>query len=222
MGPQYDNQSAAKLLDLINMVQTSLPFTLWLMGPTASGKTTLAEAYLDRLRIRNIPSIHFDGDEVRDFFGGQLGFRKQDRLRVVSTVVYLANKARDAGLNVIVSALTANPDAREYVLKNLHGPIMGYVKCSISTCTDRDPKGLYAKAKSGKITTLIGWSEEYNPPDDPDLILDTESNGVATLLDQIDDLIFGNPSYTNSVENEKPRNPTRYGDWENNGRCIDF
>ena len=204
------------------MVQTDLNFTLWLMGPTSSGKSTLAEAYLDRLKIRDIPCIHFDGDEVRDLFGKQLGFRNKDRLSVVSTIVYLANKARGAGLNVIVSALTANPDTRKFVSKNLCNAIIGYVKCSISTCAERDPKGLYSKAKSGEITTLIGWDKKYYPPDKPDLILDTECHNVSTLLDQIDDVIFNSTLNSDSVENNTQRNPTRYGDWEKNGRCIDF
>ena len=79
---------------------------LWLLGPTSAGKTTLATRVVADLRGRGIPAIHFDGDEVRDFFGASLGFGPDSRLRVVSVLVHLANKAADAGLHVVVSALT--------------------------------------------------------------------------------------------------------------------
>ena len=67
-------------------------FVLWIMGPTSSGKTTIAENVYNELKKRT-GIIHFDGDEVRDFFGDSLGFEAEDRLRVVDTIVYLANKS---------------------------------------------------------------------------------------------------------------------------------
>ena len=60
-------------------------FVLWLMGPTSSGKTTVSNALVAQLRAAGTPIIHFDGDEVRDLFGDNLGFKPEDRLRVVST-----------------------------------------------------------------------------------------------------------------------------------------
>ncbi|MDP6344216.1 MAG: adenylyl-sulfate kinase, partial [Alphaproteobacteria bacterium] len=122
------------------------PFILWLLGPTSSGKSTLAELLTLALRGREVPIIHFDGDEVRDFFGPGHGFAPADRQRVVATLVHLANKSREAGLNVVVSALTANPDARAYVLASIADLITGFVRCPIEVCAARDPKGLYAKA----------------------------------------------------------------------------
>ena len=191
------------------MAETNPTFTLWLMGPTSSGKSTLAEAYLERLRRRDIQTIHFDGNEIRDFFGRDLGFSNQDRLRVVTILVHLANKVRLAGLNVIVSALTANSNAREFVSRNLHDPIIGYVSCSISVCAMRDPKGLYAKARSGEISTLVEWPKGYVPPDKSDIILNTESLDVATLLDQIDEVIFNDSSSNNLVQEVEQRNLLR-------------
>ena len=84
------------------------PFALWLMGPTSSGKTTLAELTVKRLLGDGIIAINFDGDEVRNFFGEDFGFTPCDRKRVVSTLVHLTNKATSSGINVIVSALTAH------------------------------------------------------------------------------------------------------------------
>ena len=149
-------------------------FALWLMGPTSSGKTTLAELLLERLRNAGVPAMHYDGDEVRDFFGDSLGFESADRLRVVSTLTHLVNKSLEAGLNVVVSALTANEDARIHIGTAIENLIIIYVKCPISVCAARDPKGLYLMADNGEIDTLIGRNSEYQPPAAADLVVSTD------------------------------------------------
>ncbi|WP_192183000.1 adenylyl-sulfate kinase [Mesorhizobium amorphae] len=158
---------------------------LWLLGPTSAGKTTLAMRVVADLRGLGVPVILFDGDEVRGFFGADLGFGTDSRLRVVSVLVHLANKAADAGLHVVVAALTAGQDAREHVRENVRNLTIGYVACSVETCAQRDPKGLYRKAISGEIDTLIGYNSEYRPPDSPDLVLDTETHSVDELAARI-------------------------------------
>ncbi|MEI2297443.1 adenylyl-sulfate kinase [Ensifer sp. MJa1] len=158
---------------------------LWLLGPTSAGKTTLATRVVADLRAAGLPAILFDGDEVRDFFGDQLGFGADSRLRVVSVLVHLANKAAEAGLNVIVAALTAGEDARDYVRKNVKNLTTGYVACSIQGCAERDPKGLYGKAMRGEIDTLIGYNSAYLPPDNPDFVLDTEKYSLDQLAARI-------------------------------------
>ncbi len=158
---------------------------LWLLGPTSAGKTTLATRVVADLRTNGIPAILFDGDEVRDFFGDELGFGADSRLRVVSILVHLANKAADAGLNVVVAALTAGQDARAYVRENVRNLTIGYVACSIQGCAQRDPKGLYRKAMRGEIDTLIGYNSAYQPPESPDLILDTELQSLDDLTARI-------------------------------------
>lgn len=158
---------------------------LWLLGPTSAGKTTLATRIVAELRRRGVASILFDGDEVRGFFGADLGFGADNRLRVVTVLTHLANKAADAGLEVVVAALTAGQDAREYIRVNVRNLTIGYVACSIETCARRDPKGLYRKAMRGEIDTLIGYNGEYLPPEGPDIVLDTESHSVDELAERI-------------------------------------
>ena len=130
------------------------------------------------LRAINIPTIHYDGDEIRSFFGKTLGFEAQDRLRAVSICAHLANKASDAGLNTVVSALTANDDARDYISNNVSNIILIYLKCPIEICIKRDSRGLYQGVKEGKIEskTVIGLDEPYPPPLNPDLIIATNEN----------------------------------------------
>lgn len=158
---------------------------LWLMGPTSAGKTTLATRVVADLRAKGVPAILFDGDEVRGFFGDGLGFGADSRLRVVSTLVHLANKSAEAGLHVVVAALTAGEDAREHMRRNVAKLKIGYVACSIEGCAERDPKGLYGRAMRGEIDTLIGFNSAYRPPENPDFILDTERHSLEELAARI-------------------------------------
>jgi adenylylsulfate kinase len=167
-------------------------FVLWLLGPTSSGKTTIATELLFSLRKKGIPVIHYDGDEIRDFFGDSIGFSAQDRYRVVHTIVHLVNKNSDAGLNVIVSALTANHDVRTFIKDRVNKLIVGYVKCSIDECIRRDPKGLYKKAKKGEIDTLIGFNQEYCEPENSDIILETEIKSKAEIVACLEGFLFKN------------------------------
>ena len=157
-------------------------FVLWIMGPTSSGKTTFAQAMLAHLRANGKSAIHYDGDEVRNFFGADHGFSDSDRLKVVKTLVHLANKAIGVGLNVVVSALTANEDARVYVRKNTNNLIVVYLDCSIEKCMKRDPRGLYKKAMEGDIQTVIGFNTKYVAPKDPDIFIDTETKSVGQCV----------------------------------------
>ena len=158
---------------------------LWLLGPTSAGKTTIAVHLAIELRKLGIPIIHYDGDEVRDFFGKGLGFSGANRLRVIHTLVHLANKSAEAGLNVIVSALTAHQDARLYIKENIPHLITGFVKCDIEVCMERDPKGLYQKAKDGQIDTLIGYNTKYVAPDNPDVILETNYTSIGECANNL-------------------------------------
>jgi len=167
-------------------------FVLWLLGPTSAGKTTIATELSMSLRMKNIPVIHYDGDEVRNFFGDCLGFSAEERLRVVNTIVYLATKSVDAGLNVVVSALTANQNARKLVRDSFKQLVVGYVKCSIEECIQRDPKGLYGKAEKGEIDTVIGYNDEYSVPKDADIVLNTELFTSKEITFQLETFLIKN------------------------------
>ena len=166
---------------------------IWIMGPTSSGKTTLAEALTKRLSNSKIPVWHYDGDEVRNLLGSKLGFGSNGRLTVVKTLVHVADKASRAGHNVVVSALTANEDARKIVNEQLSNLSIIYLDCPIDVCSKRDPKGLYKKAGNKEIDTLIGFNTAYNKPEKSDLILDTSQKSIEECTDElVNFLIFSN------------------------------
>ena len=165
------------------------PYIFWILGPTASGKTSIGGVFSKILSENDIPAIQYDGDEIRDLLGSNLGFESHDRLRVVSTIVYLANKSLNSGMNVVVSALTANEDARNYIKNHIENIIIIYLECSIEKCMERDYKGLYKKALDGEIDTLIGINTEYVPFENPDIILKTENKSVDECAQELIEFI---------------------------------
>jgi adenylylsulfate kinase len=161
---------------------------IWLMGPTSAGKTTIAKEIANQLGKKKVLVIHYDGDEIRNLFGKDFGFTKENRFQVVHALIHLANRVADIGINVIVSALTANIDARKCIEKSIKNLIIVYIKCSIQECSKRDPKGLYKKAREGDIDSLIGYNTPYLPPEMADFIIDTEEYSISQCATKI--LVF--------------------------------
>ena len=160
-------------------------YIFWILGPTASGKTSIGEIFAKILSENDMPVIHYDGDEIRHLLGPNLGFESQDRLTVVSIIGYLANKSLRSGMNVVVSALTANDDARHYIRNHVDNIIIIYLECNIEKCIERDYKGLYRKALNGEIETLIGINTEYVPFKKPDIILKSENKTIDECAQEL-------------------------------------
>lgn len=164
-------------------------FVIWIMGLTASGKTSIAKRLADKLIEKNMPVNHYDGDEVRESFGPSFGFDEKNRFQVVDRLVTLSNQAISQGKNVIVSAVTAHENAQRHVFQNIKCLITIFLKCSVEECARRDYKGLYKKAKNGEINTLIGFNTTYNIPKKVDLVIDTETKSVEESCEDIMKLI---------------------------------
>ena len=165
---------------------------IWLMGPTGSGKTTIAKELVARLNSFAISAVNYDGDEIRNMLGPNLGFSKKDRLKVIKRIVYLAEKSAAAGTMVIVSALTAHDDARKYIVEHIQSLTKVYIKCELEECMKRDPKGLYEKARKGEIDTLIVYNTPYVAPDSSDLIIDSQHLSPDKSVDKLVDYLIKN------------------------------
>ncbi len=165
---------------------------LWLMGPTASGKTTIAEKTVNEFMNGNLIFTHYDGDEIRNLMGSQLAFSDDDRLLVVKSLVYFANKSTENGINVIVSALTAGEKAREYIQKHVDNLNIIYIDCNIEECINRDPKQLYHRAINGEIDTVIGYNTPYYPPEDYALKINSGQYSIKESVDKISEYCVSN------------------------------
>lgn len=163
---------------------------VWLTGLPGAGKTTVARILESRIRNLGLNVEVLDGDEVRRNLSPELGFSKQDRQTHAKRVVYISKLLSRNSIITIVSLISPFREFRQYA-RNTVGRnfIEVWVKASSETCSKRDPKGLYRKAKEGKILDLTGVQEPYEEPLNPELILDTENetadesaNKVMTYL----------------------------------------
>ena len=160
---------------------------LWLTGLPGAGKSTIADALERRLHGMGLHTYVLDGDNVRSGLNKDLGFTPEDRAENVRRVAETAHLLLDAGLIVIV-ALVSPFRADRRVAKGLFDA-GDFVECWVDTpaevCAERDPKGLYAKAKAGNLPNMTGVGQGYETPEAPDLVV----NGSGSLDETVDRLI---------------------------------
>lgn len=179
-GSQVSQAERCKLLN-------QQPATIWLTGLSAAGKSTLAFA-LERALIELGHACYvLDGDNVRHGLNRNLGFSHEDRTENVRRIAEVAKLMNDAGLIVIaafISPYRANRAfAREIVGSDCFREV--YVNTSLSVCESRDPKGLYIKAREGKVVEFTGITSPYEEPELPDLVIDTAQLCLDQAVSQL-------------------------------------
>jgi adenylylsulfate kinase len=161
-------------------------FTLWFTGLSGSGKTTITNQLVKELRRRDVGLEVLDGDIVRENLSKGLGFSKEDRDTNIRRIAFVANLLSRHGVPVITAAISPYREIRNEAREMMDDRfIEAYVKASVETCEERDVKGLYAKARSGEIKEFTGVSDPYEPPEDPELVLETESQSPEESAQQI-------------------------------------
>jgi bifunctional enzyme CysN/CysC len=163
---------------------------IWMTGLSGSGKSTIANALEKKLFASGVHSYILDGDNLRLGLNKDLGFTKEDRAENVRRVAEVGKLMVDAGLVVIVALVSPFKVDRDHA-RELFGDgefVEVWVKTPAEVCAERDPKGLYKKAKSGSLPNLTGVGQDYEPPIDAELVLDgTEeiSINVEKLIKEI-------------------------------------
>lgn len=153
--------------------------TLWFTGLSGAGKTTICRQVKTILLKRRRKVELLDGDVVRQHLTKDLGFSKEDRMTNVERVAFVANLLSKHGVIVLASLISPYREMREHAHQTISTFREVYVKCSLKTCIKRDVKGLYRKAIQGEIEQFTGISDPYEPPLNPDLLLDTEQETVG-------------------------------------------
>ncbi|NTZ07090.1 adenylyl-sulfate kinase [Burkholderia metallica] len=159
---------------------------LWLTGLSGAGKTTLADAVAARLRDRWVHPVVLDGDRLRTGMNRDLGFTVQDRFENVRRIAEVAALTSESGALAIVAVISPLAAMRDEA-RAIVGPAFRevYVSTSLACCETRDPKGLYAKARCGKLPEFTGVSAPYEPPVEADLTIDTGRAPLATCVDML-------------------------------------
>ncbi len=157
-------------------------FTLWFTGLSGAGKSTLAGQVAAELRRRGLKVEILDGDEVRTNLSKGLGFSKEDRDTNIKRIGYVCKLLTRNGVVAISAAISPYKEIRDYNREQIGQFVEVYVKCSIEELTRRDVKGLYKKALAGEIKNFTGVSDPYEPPVNPEIVVDSGSQGEADSL----------------------------------------
>ena len=159
--------------------------TIWFTGLSGSGKSTLATATEEHLIAHHRPAFRLDGDNVRHGLNRDLGFDRAGRDENVRRVAEVAKLFAEAGVVAVVALISPYAEARR-LARELHESaglsfVEVYVSTPVAECAVRDPKGLYARARSGTVGGFTGVDDPYEVPAAPELVID----GTAPIEDSV-------------------------------------
>jgi adenylylsulfate kinase len=162
-----------------------MSFTVWFTGLPCSGKTTLSRRlhnYLIKLDFQ----VHLmDGDAIRAQLPRPLSFSKKDRDNHGRRLGLLAQDLNQKGIISIVAAIAPYTETREYNRRTLDNYLEVFCSCPVEVAERRDNRGLYAKARSGKISHFTGISDPYEEPGAPEVVVYTDREDIDTSLAKI-------------------------------------
>jgi adenylylsulfate kinase len=173
-------------------LKTVRPLTYWLTGLSGAGKSTLAFQFEAMLVQAGVACFVLDGDNVRHGLCSDLGFTEADRAENIRRVAEVAKLMNAAGILVIVSLISPlrkhRALAKEIIGEHNFREI--YISTPVAVCEQRDPKGLYKKARAGLIADFTGISSPYEAPLAPDLTIatgDTPAQSATRLMTLLDE-----------------------------------
>ena len=162
---------------------------VWLTGLSGAGKSTIAQALEKELFQRSMHTYVLDGDNLRHGLNSNLGFAPEDRAENIRRVSEVAKLMADAGTVVITSFISPyrldRRLAREIALQAGAEFVEVFVNAPLAVCEERDPKGLYEKARSGLLKGFTGIDAPYEPPEDPEIVVHTDKQSPEESVGQI-------------------------------------
>ncbi len=163
------------------------PATLWFTGFSGSGKSTIANIVEKRLFAMDRHTYVLDGDNVRHGLNQDLGFTDVDRVENIRRVGEVSKLMVDAGLMVLTSFISPFRSERRLVRSMMHDRefIEVFIDTPIEVCAERDPKGLYQKAKAGEIKNFTGFDSPYEVPETAEIHVKTDQFSAEECADQI-------------------------------------
>lgn len=153
---------------------------LWLTGLSGAGKSTIAACVNAELRFRGTDTEYLDGDIVRSI--APAGFSRVERDAHVRRVGFFASRFANHGITVICALISPYADSRDYVRGLCDNFVEIYLSTPLAECERRDPKGLYARARRGEIANFTGLDDPYEPPDHPEVTIDTSGTSCEEAV----------------------------------------
>ncbi|MGR9072270.1 MAG: adenylyl-sulfate kinase [Gammaproteobacteria bacterium] len=160
---------------------------MWFTGLSGAGKSTLAHAVEERLFEMGCSTFVLDGDNVRHGLCSDLGFSDEDRVENIRRVAEVAKLMIEAGVITLTAFISPFRSDRAAARKLVpHGDFLEiYCRCPLDKCEERDVKGLYKKARAGKIPHFTGISSPYEEPENPELIVDTGDSPLDECVEAV-------------------------------------
>ncbi len=160
--------------------------TLWFTGLPSAGKSTIAHALAERLQTAGERVQVLDGDEVRPYLSGGLGFSREDRDVNVTRIGWVARTLASHGVIVLVPVIAPYAAARDAVRDDHDRVAVPFAEVHVATSLEiaeaRDVKGLYARARRGEVTGLTGIDDPYEVPTQAELVVDTGTVDLETAV----------------------------------------
>ena len=187
---QSDNiiwHSATVTRERRQLQQQHKSVVLWFTGLSGSGKSTLAHAVEEKLHQLGCKTFVLDGDNVRHGLCRDLSFSDEDRKENIRRIGEVSKLFLEAGTIILTAFISPFQEDRNLV-RNLmpHGDFLEiYCHASIEVCESRDPKGLYKKAREGKIKDFTGINSPYEAPEKPELDIDTEKQSLEESVERV-------------------------------------
>ncbi|TLU64870.1 adenylyl-sulfate kinase [Thalassotalea litorea] len=170
------------------------PCLLWYTGLSGSGKSTVANAVDDLLFARHCHTYLLDGDNVRHGLNGDLGFSDEDRIENIRRISQVAKLFVDSGLIVSTAFISPFQSDRDMARNLLERGefIEVFIDTPIDVCEQRDPKGLYKKARAGEIKDFTGIDSDYDVPSAPEIHVKTAEQDILACATQIVNYLYDN------------------------------
>jgi adenylyl-sulfate kinase len=183
------------------MEQTGV--TVWFTGLSGSGKTALALRLEEELRNRNLRVERLDGDIVRQNLTRDLGFSKEDRDKNIERVTFVAKLLTRNGVAVLCSFISPYRAVRAKTREEIGNFVEVYCYAPLEVLIERDVKGMYKKALNGEIENFTGVSDPYEPPESPEVTIDssveTIEESLSKVLHKLEELGYAPPAEEQDV-----------------------
>lgn len=173
-------------------LKNQLPCLLWFTGLSGAGKSTIANIVEKKLNADGKHTYLLDGDNVRHGLNRDLGFSSEDRIENIRRIGEVGKLFVDAGIISLASFISPFRSDR-MIVRELFEPnefLEVFVSAPLDICEERDPKGLYKKARSGQIPNFTGVDSPYEPPENAELILDTTDSSPEECADLVIDYML--------------------------------
>jgi bifunctional enzyme CysN/CysC len=179
--------------------------TVWFTGLSGAGKSTICNYVYTDLLARGFQVEVLDGDVVRKHLSSDLGFGKKDRDENIRRIGFVAELLTQHGVITLVSAISPYRAIREEVRGRIGNFIEVYVNAPLNVCEQRDPKGLYKKARAGEIVGFTGIDDPYDPPTQPEVECKTGQESIKQCGEKVISAVLQFFSAQDALPEQRPR-----------------